>query len=508
MGIFDRFQKVERSMFPVLYYREESPQGSFVKEEEFSLDFAKAIVLFCKRLHAMGVLPEDRIVSFSIPSILEILEKWKLVSGVKIQEFNAIQVAFGDNYAGFWYEDKDSEKPEQYYLFPEQIAIYHTKKASNYYLSILQGGLDLCENQVEITNQDKPFPKIASGKSAKLSIAGRAELKTSFHLLFVYLKYSILFSKKKEEYLEFAKKLSRNFCKREERENFDDYVQQYFSLNTEKKKDYPLAHTAESFSVFLKTLAEKYQLGLELDENSFAEYTKFFLEHLGVEIEKKIYKNRFEFLMAANERCQEKGKEIYLWKSPAGLDAFVLVGEKREEFYNSFGITLVPFAKECSEDYQEEIAYEEEIRSLFQKFATLLGVAKLEKMLFQILGSEVLDHELYEKSYLMYFDWKEEDISYILYECLANYALEDLMEDFRVEEKSFEEDERSPYDRVILYAKEIQKRGKILVYLDTESDSYHFCLIDATEEAKKAFQRLAETLIEIGEIASYTLFDS
>lgn len=497
---------------PLMYYKQNEPIGRIVKEEDFSQEIAENIILFCSRLHEMGVFSEDKIVRFTIQGMIDMLSKLNVINDITIKSFNLAQVAFGNNYAGYWYEDKESDPPSLY-MVPEQIAFYHSEKEDNYYLSLIEGGIDLCKNKVSDSDREKVSDKIGKGTLAGLGIIGMIELKNAFKILFIYLKYKIIISADKLGYNSFIQAFSNDFCKEEQRQKFVDYAKQYFLLNTEKKDIYWCAHEQIDFAEFFHRVTLIFNVGIQAGRNSFDSYSDWFEENCGIRLKKRDFENSFELLSNVNDALKRTGKSIYILDFDDYFDNTILVGNEFADVRNDFGIEIEKFEDTLKDRYSESIEYETRIRRVSREFYASIGVKNVDHLMRCIYGTDVLDQEVYDRDYIVNLDWKEDVISELVYDFFSKHGLETLIEDLCVDGKTIDErhfgdcDEVSPYDRMILYADEIKKRGKLLAFLDTESDSFHFVIIENDNGAKERFINAANKLIEIGEICAFTIFE-
>lgn len=513
MGILSLFKKPSRDFFPLMYYAKNESMGNMVGMDDFPRNLADDIILFCRRLHEMGVFEENQIVSFDIGAMLEMLSKWGVLDGVRITSFNRAQVAFGENYVGYWYEDREKE-PYIQYMIPEQIAFYHTEKEDNYYLSAIDGGLDLTTNKVSVSNKEKSREKIGMGRVAKLGLKERSELKASFHILFTYLKYKILINADKLGYNAFVEKFTKSFCAPQIRVEIIEYAKQFFSLNTEKKDAYLLAHRDCTFVEFFERIIDIYDIGISVKTASLKKYAEWFDEMYSIQINDKEYDNTFDLLSAANDKLKKIGKVIYFWSlSEKFSDHKILVGEESIDWSNEIGINIAEFSDILRVQYEESILREKELRNAAYIFYETIGVRNVEEFMQDIHGFEVLDTALYNSGYVANIDWTGEDLPEILYEFFYVHGMGDIVEELSVggktiDEQRFEDDEDViPYDRVILYAEAIRRRGKILVFLDTNSDAYDFVMIDRNESSKRNFINAANQIMEWGGFCSYEIFE-
>ncbi|MDO4790842.1 MAG: hypothetical protein Q3998_07765, partial [Porphyromonas sp.] len=270
--------------------------GKLADSKDFPKEFFDNIILMTKRLHKMGVYPEEEIVCFSIPKILEILKSKGILSGVSLSTIDTAQVIFGENYAGWWYKD-EKQNPSSLYLTPFQLVFYHSKSPDNYFISSTKEGLDLRQNKVSVTNIHDVANNIRKTKSIKLGIKGMAELKSAYHLLFSHLKYQMLLKMNKLGYVSFIEKIANSFCPLESKEKFISYAKQYFALNTEKAEEYPLAHEELSFEDFFYTLLKKKSIGVILKKSSFIDIIKWIEERTGITFSASpIYSDHFDLL--------------------------------------------------------------------------------------------------------------------------------------------------------------------------------------------------------------------
>lgn len=505
------FHKPTREVKPMAYYASEEPMGRLLNENEFSKDIAQNIILFCLRLHEMGVYEEDKIITFDVQGMLKMLAEWGALEGVGISEFTTAQVVFGKEYAGYWYEDREKE-PYIRYLVPEQIVIYHQDKAENYYLSLLDSGIDLCQNKVAISNLQTATAQIGKAAPANLGIKASSELKTVFHILFMYLKYKILIRANKLGYYTWLENFTNNFCRPQLRPAFIDYVKQYFSLNSEKKESYPYAHWYLSFFDFLERLLAEYKVGFLGWDVSLKKYADYLLGEHHVNLNKMAYDSIFELLTAADKELKKVGKCIYIWNRSKNFRSnLILVGKETANGLNQFGIDLIKLEDIPRFEYHQYMEREHKIRQMASEFYALIGVKEVADLMQNIRGDIVLDHAVYKEGYIAYFDWDEDSFYEVFYDFLDRYQLESLIEDLSLngrtldEQRFSEDDEVSPYDRIKLYAPEIKRKGKLIIFLNTGGDSYDFVLINSNHDSMQRMTVLLQELIQIGEIESYEI---
>ena len=87
MAIWNRFYKPIREFKPLAYYASEKPMGKLLDENDFSQELARNIIMYCLRLHEMGVFEEDKIVTFDIQGMVKTLADWEVLQGVKAHVF-------------------------------------------------------------------------------------------------------------------------------------------------------------------------------------------------------------------------------------------------------------------------------------------------------------------------------------------------------------------------------------------------------------------------------------
>ncbi|MDO4790637.1 MAG: hypothetical protein Q3998_06705, partial [Porphyromonas sp.] len=180
-----------------------------------------------------------------------------------------------------------------------------------------------------------------------------------------------------------------------------------------------------------------------------------------------------------------------------------------------FGFELVPLSEDLKISYNEEICQERKIRKVAREFYRAIGIDDIDTMMMNIVGDKILDWQIYKNNYLAFFDSDNDiDVECLLYELLSKHGLPDLIEEssgdnFTLYEKFFREDEEvSPYDRVILYADSIREKGKLLFSLESGVDIYQFGIIEDTPEAKMRLCNSMDKVIECDEFESYVIFDS
>lgn len=513
MKFFKKEKDTKREFMPLMYYRTNEALGRIVGEDEFSKTYADKIVLFCKRLHEMGAFEEDKIIRFHIGSMVDMLVELGALKKMEIRGLNVAQVAFGKNYAGYWFEGKKGD-PSSLFMVPEQIAFYHSEKEDNYYLSLLYEGLDLCKNKVSDSNIEDWLEKAGRGSPAYLSITGMSELQSAFHILFVYLKYKILIQAEKRGYYAFLQTFANAFCEEALREEFVDYAKQYFSLNEEKKRLYPMAHQDLGFADFLDRLSTLYRVGLSSGISSFASFSLWLKLRCNLAPDHKAFQNFYEYLCEADDLLAEQGKALYILNADASFfEMTLLVGDASLEFHEECGIKLKRFAELPKENYAHAIELENRVRSLARQLYAFLGVPDAEGMMALISGLWVLDRILYEEDYLLYLEPEEHALFDLLPDFLEKHGLASLMKDLRArgwmdaETSAFEEGGWRPDERMLPLAEELKKRGKVLVSMEIGAPSYAYTILEDTETAREQFAYFGEELKKLREIIEYAFLD-
>lgn len=516
MGIFSKLRKTEREFAPLMYYGKDEPLGEFLAEDEISKDIAKNIILFCQRLHEMGILPEEEIVRFTVKGMIDMLVQWEVIEQIEIPDFDIAQAVFGKEYSGMWYRDKE-EEPYRQYLVPHQIVLYHSKRKENYYLSLLSEGLDLCKNNVSVSDKEASSKKIGKGKKAKLNPDEMKQLKAGFSVLFMYLKYRVMINSQKLGYITFIEQFPQKFHITNRAEEFIAYAKQYFLLNSEKKGVYHLAHSDFGFAKFIGNLSYVFDVGMDYGKTPFKTYFRQLEEIAQIKLNKQNYESSFELLAAANQELEKVGKTLYVLSSnEENIDDIVLIGNENYELGDKIGLDIIKFDSNLEEKYCEIIESEKNIRELGREFYENIGVKNIEDFMSEIKGNCVLDGALYHRNYILSLDYYEYNILDLLYDFFHELGLTDLAEKLNGDDKTIyagelneynELDEISGYDQVIAYAEEIRKRGKLLVYLETEYDYYEFVLIEDSLSAKNRFIIAADKVVERGELISYSIFD-
>lgn len=497
MGFLNRFKPVKRDILPVLYYRENKASGSLADPEAFSKEIWDNIFLMINRLHQGGIFKEDKIISFSIPKVLEKLKGWGLLEDIFLSEFDTVDLVFGEGYAGFYYEDP-SVTPPAVYLFPKQMVFYHQKKPGNLFMCFAEGKLDLKEN--EVFSKGKSIDEqIAVTRKASLGIKRKAELKTAFHATFIYLKYLSLHLMEKK-YQEPIEKFLSCFVPGGKREELKAYIKQYFSLNTEKKKDYPLAYLELSFDEFVMKLLEEKDLILDLEESSFYDLYSWMEGRLDERLERKAYESHFDVLRELAHRVEMRGLHLYLLGDGAFMERSLLLARDRDYRGTLFSDQLIHFSRDLEEELSNECEDEKMIRDYVKVLYPLLGVSDLYGAMMKISGMEVFSNWLYEEDNLAYLDWKEEEISFALHGLLEKHGLASLLESCTF----FESDPL--YNGMGELAEKIQEHGKELVIFAFWDDGYHFGVIDRDVKSRESFKQIMEELTSLGEVESYLLW--
>ena len=496
MGFLDRF-KVKRDILPVLYYRENKASGSFADPEDFPREIWVNIFLMIKRLHQGGVFEEDKIISFSLPKVLEKLKDWGLLEDILLSEFDTVDLVFGEGYAGFYHEDP-SVNPPALYLFPKQMVFYHQKKARNLFMCLVEGKLDLKEN--EVFSKGKSIEEqIAVTRKASLGIKRKAELKTAFHAIFIYLKFLSLHLMK-NKYQEPVERFLSCFVPGGKREELKAYIKQYFSLNAEKKKDYPLAYLELSFDEFVVKLLEEKGFIHDLEESSFEELYAWMGERLDERLERRVYESHLDLLRELAHHVEMRGLYLYLLGDGALRERYLLLARDRDYLGDLFSDQLILFSRELEEEFSDECEDEKMIRDFVKVLYPLLGVSDLYGAVMTISGMEVFSNWLYEEDYLAYLEWKEEDVSLALHSVLEKRGLASLLESCELS------DADPPYEAMGELAEKIKEHGKELVIFEFGDDGYHFGVVDKDSKSRERFKQVVDDLINLGEVENYLLW--
>lgn len=511
MGIFDVFKGKSRELMPLMYYRENLPIGRFAAEQDFSFDMAVNIVLFCKRLHKMGALSDDKIVRFPISNMKEMLKKHNLIGEISISSLNVVQIAFGEDYAGYWFRDKDGD--DSLYMVPKQIAIYHTQRENNYYLCILKDGLDFCTNQISVSDQEAVSAKIGKGKPVFLGMVEMSELKSAFHILFAFLKYHMLSELNGRGYRIFINEFADAFFRMEACDSFKEYAMQYFLLNTEKKENYPLAHADVPFVDFLRFLILTFDAGIYTGRANLNSYRIRLEKQYLIPFPDSRFPNLFAFFQYVDEELKKTGKALYLLEP--GEDYFdwtFLVGKTSLYWSRDIGLKLIRFRDMSKEDYADRIALEERNRRLTQEFCEVLGVDDLDAAMKNIRGEKVLDPLLYRMHYILEFDMEAFEAEEFLDLFFERYGIgkpaSARRNAFGISEDSDEIYdynefyEASPVEIMLSFADDVGKKGKLPVCLDT-GDSECFIIVSDESEALEKLKRILQEMIDAEEIESY-----
>lgn len=519
MKIFDIFSRTtKREFLPIAFYSEYKIMGKSANPKDFPKEFFDNIILMTKRLHKMGIYTEEEIVCFSIPKMLEMLELKGILSGVSLSTLDTAQVLFGENYAGWRYKNEE-ESPSSLYLTPLQLAFYHSKKPDNYFLSLTKEGLDLRQNKVSVTNRHDVANNLRKTKGIKLGIKGMAELRAAYHLLFTHLKYQMLLKMNKLGYLSFMENITAHFCPTEDQEGFISYAKQYFALNTEKREEYPLAHDALSFQDFFYTLLVRQSLGITLRKHSFAGIIEWLEKRTNMVFNtQKVCSDHFDLLNHASDILKQKG--YYLWlliKDNLLEETMILLTQEKHlsKIETNLGFELVPFSADLIGRYEEDIRHERKVREVAKEFYNAIGVYDIDNMMMNIIGTKVLDWQLFKNDHLMFFDSDNDiGIEYLLDALLSKHGLSYIVEEksndgFTLDEIFFQDHEDvNPYDRVILYAGPIRKKGYLLFSLETGCDMYHFGIIENTPEAKRRLINSLNKVMGCDEFENYVIFDT
>lgn len=503
MGIFDSFQKKgKREYLPLMYYQKDAPIGKFAKEADFPILLARNMILYAKRLHYMGVYDENNIVTFSIPGMLEMLESWDALHHVKVNAFDTAQIAFGDLFAGCWYENHETTPP-MLFLIPQQFSFYHSKKERNYYLCLIQDGLDLCQNRVSDSNEELKLKRIGKGEPVTLGFTEMTELKTAFHILYIYLKYKILIRAEKEGYQDYIRALADDFCKSENQSAFIADAKQYFSLNTEKIAYSPLAFEDVTFGHFLDQLLSMHQAGIATGMHSFASYLAWFKAYCGVRLPDEDFADTFELLLRVNEALRKKGRALYLFRPhPDFSRNTLLVGPLSRRSGDIADIETIPFGEALRSRYANDIEHERKVRQSAKEWYKWIGVEDTAELLRNIRGDAVLDQELYDRDYVVRID-ADDDLYDMASDFFAKHGLRGVLNRYRTQKM----EGLSAREQMRAYVPEILISEKCLVCMEYDTDSYVYAIIQNEASVKAGFCQAVQSLMELREIFSYEIWD-
>ncbi|MDO4794213.1 MAG: hypothetical protein Q3993_08510 [Filifactor alocis] len=501
MGVFDMFKKKERTKIPLVYYRGLEVEGREADEEEFSFDYARNVILFAQRMHEVGTLAEEEVVSFSIPKILSQVQSWGLLPKIKPPSLvDTVTILFGADYINRCVRDMEGGVC----LLPPQLVFYHSAKDRNYYLSLVGESLDWKENTIDESELENRAEIIRKSRGPKFGLKDTAELQTAFYILFSFLKYMTMTSAKQKGYDKPIQVLDSLF----EGGGFYEHLNQYFALNTEKKNDYPEAYRAKSFTDLAEQLLRRKTTVLNLEGSSFESLIRGAgdLYVSGSEV----YENRFALIEDLQRQAERRGESLWIWKKEKFSTSTLFLCEKKgREGLAEGPEVLCPFSSDLKRSYREELLEETRIRRLAGELYPLLGVRDMQEAMLKITGEELLDPYLYKNDFLAEFDW-DEDIHYSLYHLLDKRGLADLLEDSVIDDRTLDdrvldEDEgASVCDRVSVYADLIRERGSLLFSVDDGEELFIFGLIE--EPDRKRFVELMEEAEKTGEIEGYRLF--
>lgn len=511
-AIFPLFGSKKREFIPVVYYPAELPPIHRASERHFPPDIAEAIVRMAQHLSEIEAISEQEIIRFQIPEMLRYLAKINALTGIgDLRIVNVAGVVFGKEYAALYYEDEQ----ENCHYLPQQLIFYHEQKPTNYYLSIREDGLEWKENGIAASNSTNIERSIAKTRPISLDFARMQELKMAFHVLFIFLKFQIVAAAEKHGYNDFIRRFATMFGQGGEKRDFlSGYLTHYFSLNTEKKDLYPLVYSDFDFPGLVDALICREGIGLSPEGVSFAELYNWVEQRTGAVLPRKYYPTLYDLLVGLKEPLRTRGYMLCVSKGQSFSSTTLLLADYDSLFssLNIKGIEIVCFGEEIYEQYREAFEYERETRWVAEAFYRLLGVADLNTYLLRKEGGYILTEQLYEDDYLIMFDWKEDEISDTFSLLLQRYGLggwlqTQAVDGLLLDERYFGEDsDVSSYDRMILYARPLSEQGKLLFYLNTDSDDYSFGLIEDTPEARMWLDRLASQMIQLNEIIDYTLF--
>lgn len=513
MGIFFNKDKNKRKFLPLMYYENNEPLGRIVDEDDFSEDIAENIIMYCQRLNEMGVFSEKEIVRFDLNSIVEILVGWGVIEKISFNYFNVAQVTFGKEYAEMWYKNKESE-PDYLYMIPAQLSFYNTNKKENYYISLLNEGLDLSKNEVSISDLKKNKKKIGKGTEADLTPENYKELRVAFSVLFMYLKGLIGIKAKNLGYYTTIESFVKKFYNGNNKDDFINYAKNFFSLNSERKNEYCLTRESYDFNNFFRHLCDEYNVGMNMEDGSFRCFLNILKEEYGINPGQKKFNDSFELFSYANKELNKIGKAVYFFRVDEEYRKnIVLIGKKNYIFDNKIDIDIVEFNEKLIEQYEYSIDFERHIRKIANEFYTLIFGDKADELLLDIKRNMIFNKEVYSEPEILYFLEEEVNIKNELDSFFSAHGMNGLLNELSIDGKTPDEikfamvEETSPYDRVTLYAEEIKKRGNILIYIDMYQDVYHFLIIKNKNDIKTKMNAVLEELREIAEIYRFEIFD-
>lgn len=543
------FFKKKREYIPIMYYKVSEPAGNIVDSEDFPIEYMDKICLMLRRLKDMGVIESEKFHFYSVPKIMEILDKADILKGVPLpKEIDTVGIVFGRKYAGWWHGTQEKE----HYLIPFQMVFYHDKKAEEYFLSQIalkkestvtdglcygdeidrEFVLDLSVINVKYTNTDDPEIIVKNTKPVRSDKKLLTEIRIVYHLTFAYLKYFLLLKKDTLGYKSFISWLAESF---EGSKHCMFELSQYFGINTDS-----YAATRDVFfeTLVLDTLRD-HAYALDYFCSSPQDIFGWIQESLGrFEIPDFNYDpkgkagyefNRFEVIRKFQTVLERFGLQVWAVNQNDIYFSTVLVISKEDSKYKDGKIvdskgTVVPVPKGLnvevfSDDFVRKYDYlledERRNRKLADKLYPLIGLKDPEEAQKYISGNYVLDKYLYEQGYVTYIDYREDTVNCALAGLLEAWGLYPLAREIEeadppleierygyVDEFQADTDEITPVDRMALYVPLLKKHGKLLCYLDLQSDSYQFVLADNKPDLRT---RLERVLREADEIAEYKI---
>lgn len=502
MGVFDLFKRKERTKIPLIYYREFEVEGREAYEEEFAFDYARNIILFAQRMHEVGTLEEEDVVSFSIPKILSQVQSWGLLTKIHPPTLvDTVTVVFGADYINMCVRDMEGGVC----LLPPQLVFYHSSKEKNYYLSLVGESLDWKENTIDESESENRAEIIRKSRGPKFSLRETSELQISFYILFSFLKYMTMTSIKQKGYDKPIQVLDSLF----EGGGLYESLNQYFALNTEKKNDYPQAHRAKSFDALVEQLLRKRTAVLNLKGATFE---SLIMEAGDLYVSDSTdYENRFALIEDLQRQAQRRGENLWIWKRGGfSTSILFLCGKKDQEGLSEGPMILCPFSSDLKLAYRDELHRETKLRRMAKTLYPLFGVEDIEEAMMKITGEELIDSYLYKNDFLAEFDW-EEDIHYSLYHLLDKRGMADLLENSVIDGRTLddrlldEDGEATVYDRVTVYADLIRERGSLLFCIDDKEEEFFvFGLVKSRDSEK--FVELMEEAEKSIEIEGYKVF--
>lgn len=546
--------KKKRDYIPIMYYKANEAKGEVLSEEDFPLAYMDKMLLIVRRLHDLGFIENKKFMFYSLPKIMDALEKAGVTSKLPpLKELDTVGIVFGRNYANWWHRVEEGGL----YLIPVQLVLYHEKKGETYFISKLlnpnaavfkteegAGGdlggsdnskndeleyiLDLCSVKTKYSNKDDVETIAARALRPTPNARLLNEMKIAYHLTFGYLKFFFLTKKAALGYKDFISWIEAHVRKPEV---VALELTQYFSINTESQA----ARYDISFEDLLLAELSFHEDGLALWNSSPKEVLDWLKKHGAdklpsdsetsasdlkpfhrLEIFRDFQSGLREqslSLWVASKKNNDITCVLIVIKEGSSVESGMIRDAKGSEFQIPQGLGIEEFGPHLIEKQSYLLDREDMIRALASTLYPLIGVSNLDKALHNIDGTLVLDDYLYREGYVVALDAEEEELNFGLARLLEASGLFELAEkiecgEIAPEPPAYSSDQANNKEayitllhRMAPYAPLLKKHGKVLCHLDLFDELFRFVLIDDDDKVQS---KLNELLKEIEEIEDHS----